>query len=85
VGFNGKRAVYFGIQVAPGANLLDVIRGVRAIYPELKAQQPEGLNSEIIYDSTEFVNSSIDEVIRTLFEALAIVTVVVFLFSDVDL
>lgn len=80
VGFNGKRAVYIGIQVAPAANLLDVVKGVRAVYPDLKAQQPDGLNSEIIYDSTEFVNSSIDEVIHTLVEALAIVTVVVFLF-----
>jgi multidrug efflux pump len=80
VGFNGKRAVYIGIQVAPAANLLDVIKGVRTVYPELKAQQPDGLNSEIIYDSTSFVNSSIHEVISSLAEALAIVTVVVFLF-----
>lgn len=80
VGFNGKRAVYIGIQVAPNANLLDVIKGVRAVYPDIRAQQPEGMNSEIIYDSTDFVNSSIDEVIHTLVEALLIVTVVVFLF-----
>src|SRR6202051_2091750 len=80
VSFNGKRAVYIGIQVAPAANLLDVVRGVRAVYPDIKAQQPDGLNSEIIYDSTEFVNSSISEVISTLVEALAIVTMVVFLF-----
>ncbi|KJC56245.1 acriflavine resistance protein B [Bradyrhizobium sp. LTSPM299] len=80
VGFNGKRAVYIGIQVAPNANLLDVIKGIRAVYPDIRAQQPDGLNSEIIYDSTEFVNSSIDEVIHTLVEALLIVTVVVFLF-----
>ena len=80
VGFNGKRAVYIGIQVAPAANLLDVIKGVRAVYPDIKSQQPDGLNSEIIYDSTSFVNSSIHEVISSLVEALAIVTVVVFLF-----
>ena len=80
VGFNGKRAVYIGIQVAPNANLLDVIKGVRAVYPDIKAQQPEGMTSEIIYDSTDFVNSSIEEVIHTLVEALLIVTVVVFLF-----
>jgi multidrug efflux pump len=80
VGFDGKRAVYIGIQVAPAANLLDVIKGVRAVYPDLRAQQPDGLNSEIIYDSTSFVNSSIHEVVSSLAEALAIVTVVVFLF-----
>ncbi len=65
VGFDGKQAVYIGIKVAPSANLLDVI---------------QGLHGEIIYDSTEFVHSAIDEVIRSLVEALLIVTVVVFLF-----
>jgi multidrug efflux pump len=80
VGFDGKRAVYVGIQVAPNANLLDVIKGVRDVFPELKAQFPQGLNGEIIYDSTEFVDSSINEVIRSLAEALAIVTLVVFIF-----
>jgi multidrug efflux pump len=80
VGFDGKRAVYIGIQVAPTANLLDVIAGVRQVFPEIQALLPSGLNGEIIYDSTEFVNSAINEVIRSLAEALAIVTAVVFLF-----
>jgi multidrug efflux pump len=80
VGFDGKRAVYIGIQVAPSANLLDVIGGVRKVFPDIVTLLPSGLNGEIIYDSTEFVNSSINEVIRSLSEALAIVTAVVFLF-----
>jgi multidrug efflux pump len=80
VGFDGKKAVYIGIQVAPNANLLDVIKGVTTIFPDIQAQLPHGLNGEIIYDSTAFVNSSINEVARSLGEALAIVTVVVFLF-----
>src|SRR5271165_7162262 len=80
VGFDGKQAVYIGIQVAPTANLLDVIDGVHRVYPEIQALLPHGLNGEIIYDSTEFVNSAIHEVIVSLLEALAIVTVVVFLF-----
>jgi multidrug efflux pump len=80
VGFDGKQAVYIGIQVAPGANLLDVIGGVHKIFPDIKAQLPHGLNGEIVYDSTEFVHSAINEVIHSLLEALAIVTVVVFLF-----
>ena len=50
------------------------------VFPEIQALLPHGLNGEIIYDSTEFVHSSIDEVIRSLAEALIIVTVVVFLF-----
>jgi multidrug efflux pump len=80
VGFDGKQAVYIGIQVAPAANLLDVIQGVHNVFPEIQSLLPHGLNGEIIYDSTEFVHSAINEVIRSLVEALAIVTVVVFLF-----
>ncbi|ARN80882.1 efflux RND transporter permease subunit [Methylocystis bryophila] len=80
VSFNGKQAVYIGVQVAPAANLLDVIAGVKAAYPEIAKALPEGLVSEIVYDSTDFVNSSIDEVIHTLVEAILIVTAVVFAF-----
>jgi len=80
VSFDGKKAVYIGIQVAPAANLLDVIKGVRDIFPAIQAQLPQGLSGEIIYDSTEFVNSAINEVIASLIEALVIVTLVVFVF-----
>jgi len=80
VGFDGKQAVYIGIQVAPAANLLDVIQGVHKVFPSIQALLPHGLNGEIIYDSTEFVHNAINEVIRSLAEALAIVTAVVFLF-----
>src|SRR5271166_3990842 len=80
VGFDGKQAVYIGIQVAPTANLLDVIDGVHRVYPEIEAQLPRGLNGKIVYDSTKFVNAAIHEVILSLVEALAIVTLVVFLF-----
>jgi multidrug efflux pump len=80
VGFDGKQAVYIGIQVAPSANLLDVIEGVRKVFPDIQAQLPRGLNGEIIYDSTKFVNAAIHEVIGSLVEALVIVTLVVFMF-----
>ena len=80
VGFDGRQAVYVGIQTAPAANLLDVIAGVRKIFPEITAQLPQGLNGAIVYDSTDFVNSSIREVVRSLLEALLIVTIVVFAF-----
>ena len=80
VAFDGKQAVYIGIQVAPAANLLDVIAGVRKVFPEIQAQLPNGLHGAIVYDSTEFVNSSIREVVRTLIEALIIVNLVVFAF-----
>jgi len=80
VGFDGKSAVYIGIQVAPAANLLDVINGVRSAFPEIQAQLPQGLHGNIVYDSTKFVTSSITEVERTLAEAVAIVAFVVFMF-----
>ena len=80
VGFDGQRAVYIGIQVAPSANLLDVTKGIRDVFPGIQAQLPIGLTGTIVYDSTKFVNSAISEVVRTLVEALLIVTAVVFLF-----
>ncbi|MGA7983869.1 MAG: efflux RND transporter permease subunit [Burkholderiales bacterium] len=80
VGFDGKQAVYIGIQVAPAANLLDVIKRVRDAFPAIQAQLPQGLDGRIVYDSTKFVNSSIIEVVKTLTEALLIVTLVVFAF-----
>jgi multidrug efflux pump len=80
VGFDGKQAVYIGIQVAPAANLLEVIKRVRNAFPAIQAQLPQGLDGRIVYDSTKFVNSSIDEVVKTIVEALVIVTLVVFAF-----
>jgi multidrug efflux pump len=80
VAFDGRKAVFIGIQVAPAANLLEVVKRVRKVFPDIVAQLPRGLNGRIVYDSTEFVNSSIDEVVRTLVEALVIVTLVVFVF-----
>jgi multidrug efflux pump len=80
VGFDGKRAVYIGVQVAPAANLLEVAHAVHRVWPDISAQLPRGLYGEIVYDSTEFVDSAIYEVVLSLIEALAIVTVVVFLF-----
>ncbi|HUI46608.1 MAG TPA: efflux RND transporter permease subunit [Nitrospirota bacterium] len=80
VSFDGQSAVYVGIQVAPTANLLTVIDGVRKAFPAIAQQLPEGLAGRIVYDATKYVNSSIHEVIVTLVEALLIVTVVIFLF-----
>ena len=80
VSFDGNSAVYIGIQVAPSANLLDVVKGVRDLMPQLQAQLPQGIEGKIVYDSTKFVNSSIHEVIKTLSEALLVIILVVFAF-----
>ncbi|WP_199030402.1 efflux RND transporter permease subunit [Ralstonia sp. ASV6] len=80
VAFSGKRSVFIGIKVAPNANILTVAEKVRQAFPELKSQLPAGVRGDIVYDSTEFINTSIDEVIKTLAEALLIVTIVIYLF-----
>jgi len=78
--FGGRDSVFIGVKVAPDANVLEVIDRVRAAFPDIQAQMPTGLTGEIVYDGTKFIHSSIDEVMKTLIEALLIVTAVVFLF-----
>ena len=85
VSFNGKQAVYIGIQVAPSANLLTVVKDVKKTFTELKTQLPQGLNAQVVFDASSFVNSSIHEVIKSLFEALLIVTIVIFEVRKVEL
>ncbi|RFQ36811.1 multidrug efflux protein, partial [Pseudomonas sp. ATCC 13867] len=78
--FNGIPSVYIGIKGTPSSNPLDVIKEVRAKMPELEEQLPPGLQVSIAYDATRFIQASIDEVVKTLGEAILIVIVVVFLF-----
>jgi multidrug efflux pump len=80
VAFGGVRSVFIGIKVAPEANILDVAKRVREAFPALRDQLPNGVTGEIVYDSTDFINTSIFEVVKTLVEALLIVTVVIYLF-----
>ena len=80
VSFDSKDAVYIGIQVAPKANLLTVINAIKKLYPSIEQQLPQGLKTRIVYDATAYVHSSIREVVKSLVEALIIVTVVIFLF-----
>jgi multidrug efflux pump len=77
---DGKKAVYIGIKIAPTANLLDVIQDVYVVLRQIEEQLPEGLTQTVGYDASEFVNSSINEVVKSLAEALLIVTLVIFLF-----
>jgi len=78
--FGGRNAVFIGIKVAPEANVLEVAKRVRAVFPEVQAQMPNGLTGEIVYDGTKFISSSIDEVVKTLIQSLLIVSIVIFLF-----
>src|SRR5207249_6240103 len=56
------------------------LQRVRDVMPDIQAQLPTGLSGEIVYDATKFVSASIREVVKTLIQALLIVTVVIFLF-----
>ncbi len=80
VRFNGQTATFMGIWVLPTANTLDVIHKVRAEIPGIQAQLPTGMSVGIPYDSTEYIQDAINEVLRTLTETLLIVIVVIFLF-----
>ena len=80
VRFDGKNGVFIGIQIAPTANLLSVVKGIKAVMPEIESQLPQGLTEAVAYDSSTFVTSSIREVAITLIEALVIVMLVIFAF-----
>jgi len=78
--FDGLKAVFVAIYATPTANPLSVITGVRKAMPDIQAQLPVGLSSDIAYDATEFIRASIWEVAKTLIEAALIVVIVIFLF-----
>ncbi|HEX7190548.1 MAG TPA: efflux RND transporter permease subunit, partial [Thermoanaerobaculia bacterium] len=80
VSFNGQTAVFIGIFVLPTANTLDVMKHVRAELPEIQAQLPAGMTAGVPYDSSEYIQTAIDEVLKTLTETLLIVILVIFLF-----
>ncbi|PKN19360.1 MAG: multidrug efflux protein [Deltaproteobacteria bacterium HGW-Deltaproteobacteria-6] len=79
VRFDGKAAVFMSIKVAPNANLLSVCDRVAETFPAVASQLPKGLEGKIVYDATDYVDSSIKEVVETLIQALLIVTLVIFL------
>ncbi len=80
VRFNGETATFMGVWVLPTANSLDVIRNVRKELPAIEAQLPTGMKLGVPYDSTEYIQDAINEVLHTLVETLLIVVVVIFLF-----
>jgi multidrug efflux pump len=77
--YKGKTGIFIGVEQAPGANPLTVARAVRAELDEIRTQLPEGLGVHVPYDASEFIEDSINEVFRTLVEAVAIVLLVIYL------
>jgi hydrophobe/amphiphile efflux-1 (HAE1) family protein len=77
---NGMPSVGLAIFQLPGTNALDVAEGVQQKMRELSARFPEGVAYDIAYDTTPFISESIEDVVRTLFEAIGLVAIVVLLF-----
>jgi multidrug efflux pump len=80
VGFTGQTAVFVGIWALPNANSLDVIKKSRVELESIRKELPEQINFTIAYDGTAYIQSAIDDVVRTLRDTLLIVVIVIFLF-----
>ena len=80
VHFTGQTAVFMGVWPLPNANSLDVIRGVRKELAAVQKDLPAGLRAQVAYDATNYIERSIQEVVKTLTDTLLIVMVVIFLF-----
>jgi multidrug efflux pump len=77
---NGTPATFLAVYLQPGANGLDVSKGVRKTLEDMKPRFPAGIDYLISLDTNDFVRISIEEVIHTLFEAIVLVVLVVYLF-----
>ncbi len=77
---DGKPAVAIGIYLSPGANAVNTSAAVNATLAKVGKRFPEGLKTQVVYDSTTFVRDTISEVLKTLGEAFVLVVIVVFLF-----
>ncbi len=78
-GMNGKNAAILRVFMLPGANAVEVAENVKKELETLSRTFPEGIGYEIPLDMTEYISDSIHEVYKTLFEALILVIIVVFL------
>jgi multidrug efflux pump len=77
--YKGTPAVFVGIQPTPGANPISVAHRVHTLMPEIRNQLPEGMSVVLPYDASVYIDDSINEVFRTLAEAVLIVLFVIFL------
>lgn len=77
---DGRPAVAVAVLQAPGSNAIEIADNVKATMDQLQIAMPQGVKYEIVYDTTKFVRASIEKVIDTLLEAIALVVLVVILF-----
>ncbi|MBV2144529.1 efflux RND transporter permease subunit [Falsochrobactrum sp. TDYN1] len=80
VSFNGSAGTFLGVFPTPAANPIDMATAVRKELPSIQASLPEGMSIELVYDATEQISSSIEEVFTTIAEAMAIVILVIIVF-----
>jgi len=78
--FNTARAINLAIQRQPGTNTVEVVDSIRKLLPTFKAQMPSSVNLNILYDRSESIRDSVNDVKFTLFLALCLVVLVIFLF-----
>jgi len=78
--YNGAPTVPIGVYLQPGANALEVAKHVKATMDRLQTRFPEGLEYKIPFNTTRFVEVSIEEVLKTFLEAIILVVAVVFVF-----
>ena len=78
--FNGKPSTGIAVKLATGANALETVKGVRSAMNSLSSTFPQGMHSVFPYDTTPFVRVSIEEVLKTLAEAILLVFLVMYLF-----
>ncbi|WP_345816980.1 multidrug efflux RND transporter permease subunit (plasmid) [Paraburkholderia sp. PREW-6R] len=78
--YQGKPATVIAVYQQPGANALDVSKQVHATLARMKRSFPEGIDYSIAMDTTDFTRASISDVVKTFFEALLLVVIVVFVF-----
>jgi len=77
---NGRPAALIAIYQVPGSNALDTINRAKALLEEIKTRFPADMDYEVTLDTTRAVSEGIKEIVKTLFAAIALVTLVVFLF-----
>ena len=80
VTFNGEPGTFIGVYPTPAANPLDTAAAVVKDLPAINSALPEGMKIDLVYDSTETISASIEEVFKTLAEAVVIVVLVILLF-----
>ncbi len=78
--FNGKRAIVLAIQRQPGSNTVETVNNIRRILPAFQAKLPASVHMEVMYDRTESIRESVDDVKFTLVLAAVLVVMVIFLF-----